>query len=71
MNTNELETLSNAILIAFMVFVLGAIVCVLTGNLVAGLISFVVVMICAEMLLVLANEYEIVEYYDLDEEELD
>ncbi len=71
MNTNELETLSNAILITFMVFVLGTIVCVLTGNLMAGLIGFVVVMICAEMLLVLANEYEIVEYYDLDEEELD
>lgn len=71
MNTNELETLSNAILIIFLVFVLATIGCVFTGNFVAGLISFVVVMICAEMILVLANEYEIVEYYDLDEEELD
>ncbi|MBO5887448.1 MAG: hypothetical protein J6Q60_05455 [Bacteroidaceae bacterium] len=54
-----------------LVLVLAVIVCVLTGNFMAGLIIFAMVMVCAEAAIVLSDEYEAVKYYDLDEEELD
>lgn len=71
MKTKDLETLNNAVLCAMLVLVLAVIVCVLTGNFMAGLIIFAMVMVCAEAAIVLSDEYEAVKYYDLDEEELD
>ncbi len=71
MTMKELETLNNAVLCVMLLLVLAVIICVLTGNFMAGLIIFTLVLVCAEASIVLSNEYEIAEYYDLEEEELD
>ena len=71
MKMNDLETLNAAVMCIMLVLLLAVAICVLTGNFMAGLIIFMLLMVCAEASIVLSNEHEIIEYYDPNEEELD